>query len=317
MAQRKGQGKRSNVKSKPVASKRTGSKSSRSRGAGSAAAGKAIAEAELAIARAKASAFVDLDPARAFAHFRPLAEKEPTDGLLAFTGQPLLLRGNVVAALEAMGPHLATAVAALREPRVQELFELPALVMALDFATTRVPIAKLSAGEIDAMLSEGAPWRELTLKYLEVVSHPLLDLLPRERVAKIRAGTGKLDKAEDFVAIPGLFAEYASALDGKHPFAVDRLDLLATLGGTLLQQVTPGNAPMVIAKRTPEALVRDQLAHLVSERFDHLQVLAAVALGKRAADALLPALRSAISFGTPTQPAPAPQTNVTPAGTTA
>jgi hypothetical protein len=131
------------------------------------------------IAAARAAAFTDQSPERAFNHFRPLAEQVPTADLPVFTGQPLLMRVNILAALDAVEPHLAAAVSALREPRLEEIFELPALVMGLDFAAGRVPVAKLSAGEIEKMLTEGAPWRELMLRYLEVAAHPLISLLPR------------------------------------------------------------------------------------------------------------------------------------------
>jgi hypothetical protein len=207
------------------------------------------------------------------------------------------MRANIRAALAAVEPHLASAVLALRDPKLKEVFELPSLVMALDFAVVRVPVAKLSAGDIDRMLTEGGPWRELMLGFLEVASHPLLNLLPRERVAAVRAGAGKLDRARDFVALPGLFAEFAEALSGKHPFPADKLDLLATLGGALVQQVRPGNAVTEVAKRGAESILRDQLAALVADRYDLLQVLATVALGKRKADELLPALRASVALG--------------------
>ncbi|MEP7119675.1 MAG: hypothetical protein ABJE95_02150 [Byssovorax sp.] len=251
------------------------------------------------IAAARARAFTDDAPATAFAHFRPMAEKIATADLAVFTGQPLLLRANILTALEAIEPHLDAAVRALREPRLELVFELPALVMALSFGVGRVPIAKLSAGEIEKMLAEGAPFRELMLSFLEIAAHPLLNLLPRERVAAVRAGTGKLDKAEDFVAIPGLLAEFESALAGKHPFPAATIDLLATLGGTLVKQLRPGNAIAEVAKRTKESILRDQLASMVVDRYDHLQVLTTIALGKRKADALLPALRSSVGFGRP------------------
>jgi hypothetical protein len=245
------------------------------------------------IAAAQATAFKDETPALAFAHFRHLAEAVPTENLVIFTGQPLLMRANIRAALQALEPHLEKAVNALRTPALQEIFELPSLVMGLEFASGRVPVAKLSTGEIERMLSDGAPWRELMLSYLEIVSHPLIGLVPRERVAAVRAGRGKLDQAQDFVALPGLFAEFAPAIANKHPFPADKIDLLATLGGALVQNVKPGNAPTTITKRTIESILRDQFAHLVVERYDQLLVMAALALGKRKADELLPALRTA------------------------
>ena len=249
------------------------------------------------IVAARNAAFKDDTPANAFAHFRPMAELVETADLAVFTGQPLLLRANILTALDAIEPHLDAAVRALREPRLELVFELPALIMALEFGVGRVPVAKLSAGEIEKMLAEGAPWRELMLSFLEVASHPLINLLPRERVAAVRAGTGKLDQAQDYVAIPGLFAEFLEALAGKHPFPAEKIDLLATLGGTLVKHVRPGNAIVEVAKRSKESILRDQLASMVADRYDHLQVLATIALGKRKADELLPALRSSVGFG--------------------
>jgi hypothetical protein len=261
-----------------------------------------LTAAEIIMA-AKDAAFKEETPASAFAHFRPFAEAVPTADLVVFTGQPLLMRANIRAALLALEPHLATAVNALRTPSLQAIFELPSLVMGLEFAVGRVPIAKLSTGEIERLLSEGAPWRELMLSYLEIASHPLVGLLPQERVIAVRAGRGKLDQAQDFVAIAGLFAEFAPSLAGKHPFHAGKLDLLATLGGTLVQNVKPGNAPTTVAKRSIESILRDQFAHLVVERYDQLLVMAALALGKRKADELLPALRaSAPRHETPAAP---------------
>ena len=262
---------------------------------------KSAAKPAVIIAAARAAAFADEAPAKAFAHFRPMAEQVPTADLAVFTGQPLLLRANILAALAAVEPHLEAAVSALREPRLVEVFELPSLIMALEFAVGRVPVAKLSAGEIEKMLAEGAPWRELMLSFLEVAAHPLINLLPRERVAAVRAGKGKLDQSQDFVAIPGLFAEFAAALAGKSPFPPEKIDLLATLGGTLVKHVRPGNAISEVAKRTKEAILRDQLAAMVVARYDHLQVLAAVALGNRKAAELLPALRASVGFSRPAE----------------
>jgi hypothetical protein len=247
------------------------------------------------IAMARASAFTDEAPGRAFAHFRPLAAQVRTADLPVFTGQALLLRATVRATLAAVEPYLPEAVRALRAPKLKEVFELPSLAMGLDFAAARVPVVTLSTGEIEAMLIEGRPWRELMLTYLEVVSHPLLGIVPRERVAAVRDGSGELDKGRDFVALPGLFTEFQEALVAKHPFSADKLDLLATLGGALVREVRPGAAAVEVRKRSAESILRDQLASLVADRYDHLQVLASVALGKRRADDLLPALRSAVA----------------------
>lgn len=95
------------------------------------------------------------------------------------------------------------------------MLELPALVIGLEFAARRVPSAALSAGDIERMLDEGSPWRALTLDFLEVLANPLVGIVPPTRVQAIREGSSRLDRAQDFVAIAGLFLEYAPALTGS------------------------------------------------------------------------------------------------------
>jgi hypothetical protein len=244
-------------------------------------------------------AFTDETPEKAFHHFQPLAEEVPVEGLEVFTGQPLVMHTNVLAALAAVEPHLPAAIDKLRDPPLLEILELPALVMALQFGTRRVPLSHLSPHEIEAMLREGNPLRSLTLSYREVVSHPLVGLLPQERIRAIRHGKGKLDMAQDFADIAGVFHEFAAALEGRHPFSTEQLQRLGELGTVLVLQLRPGQAPPPASVRSPESLVRDQLAKVVADRYDDLQVLATVALGKRRADELLPALRSFVPAGSP------------------
>jgi hypothetical protein len=258
------------------------------------------------VAAARKAAFTTNDPKLAFDHYRSLAERVATAELGPFTGQPLLMRHNVLAALATLEPHLGVAAARLQNPGFREAFELPTLVLALDYAVGRVPVVSLSRGEIADMLREGSPWRELTLSFLEIVSHPLLALVPRERVAAVRKGTGKLDSARDFVAIPGLFAEFAGALEGKHPFPPETLERLGVLGSALVAEMQPGGAVVAAAPRSPEAILRDQLAKLVEDGYDALQVIATVALGKRAADEMLPALRTKVGVAAK-EPTAAPE----------
>ncbi len=246
------------------------------------------------IQQARAEAFSDLTPQRAFEHFKPVATRQPVEGLTAFNGRPLVMFANVKAALELLVPVLPKVLEAMRNPRLREIFELPALAMALEYANSRVPGVKLSQGEIDALLAEAGPLRAVLLDYLTVVSHPLVNLVPPERVQRIRSGHGKLDSAQDCVAIPGMFYEFSSALAGKHPFTAAQIERIEELGTMLIQQIRPGGVAKEAATRSPEALVRDQLAAVVVERFDHLLVLATVGLGKAKADATLPALRSAV-----------------------
>src|ERR1700709_205885 len=53
------------------------------------------------IAAARNAAFVSTDPAKALAHFTPLANAVSTDGLTPFNGSPLVMLSNVKKALAA------------------------------------------------------------------------------------------------------------------------------------------------------------------------------------------------------------------------
>ncbi len=250
--------------------------------------------AEEVIRRARAEAFTDMTPKKAFEHFKPEAERVATEGLVVFTGRPLVMLANVNKALETLTPALPKVLDEMRRPRLRDVFELPSMVMGLEFASSRVPAAKLSQGEIDRLYAEAAPWRALMLDYLTVAANPLLKLVPAERVQAARAGTGKLDGAQDCVAIAGMFDEFATALAGKHPFTAEQFARVEELGTILVQQIRPGGAVKGSTARPPEAVLRDQFAAAVTERYDHLLVMASIAFGKARADELLPALRSAV-----------------------
>ena len=112
------------------------------------------------------------------------------------------------------------------------------------------------------------------------------------------------------MTLPSVFVEFASALEGKHPFSSAQLARLGELGNALVASIRPKNAPLPATTRTPEAILRDQLARLVEDRYDSLGVALTVAVGRRKADEMLPALRASLATP-PTAPA-APVTPVAP-----
>lgn len=253
-----------------------------------------VSSAEGRVAAARAAAFVTTNQAEAFAHFRPLAELVPTEGLSPSPGKLALVRSNITEALEVLSPELPRVAAAMVDPPLQEVLELPALALALSFAASRVPARSYSAGEIAAARADLAPLREVTLNYLEVAAHPLVALVPAERVQAIRSGKGPLDNAQDGVAIAGMFAEFAPSLEGRHPFTAAQLDQLEEVGNALVQTLQPGNAVSAPAGEPHEAAVlRDQFEALLVERYELLKLCAAVALKPARAQALIPALRRA------------------------
>lgn len=252
-------------------------------------------DARSLVALARKAAFVTTDPAAAFAHFRAEAEKVPVTGLSVFTGRAAIVQVNVQRALAALDPGLEVVAQRLADAPLRAVLELPSLALALGFAAGRVPARKLSEGEIRAALEELSPLRAATLAYLEVAASPVVKLVPAERVRAIRAGTGKLDAAQDAVAIAGIFEEFGEDIAGRHPFTAEQIARLSELGAVLVQQIRPGDAPAAPTSRAPTSVLRDQFAALVSERYDQLRVLASVAFGAASANAKIPALRSFIA----------------------
>ena len=258
---------------------------------------------------AQKSAFQSMDPAACFAHFRPLAEQVPTEGLAVFNADAALVLQNVKTAVSVLGPRLPEVALRLVDPPFVAVLELPSLALALLHAANRVPARKLSEGEIRDALAEVAPMRALTLTFLDVASDPALGLLPTERVRAVRAGKGPLDLAGDAVVLSDLFAEYGESLSGKHPFRPEQLTRMAELGALLLQSLKPGRAPASATAREPAAVLRDQFAALLADRYEELRLCASVVFRPSQAAVVIPALRAssgqasaATEAGEPTKP---------------
>lgn len=97
-----------------------------------------------------------------------------------------------------------------------QLAERPSLVLATLFADTQIDHAA-PASELQRLLASGSVLRSLLLKTAESLAKA--GLLSATAVAKIRAGTGKLDAARDCVELAALFGKDAAALRGKSPVA--------------------------------------------------------------------------------------------------
>lgn len=252
-------------------------------------------------------AFTTSDPAEAFRHFRPLAEKEALGGDASLRHDPALGLYNIDLGLSALRPRLAELHAKCPVLDIASLLELPALALALIHATDRVPSSTASVGEFDAALRRLHPLRGSTLGYLEIAAE--LELVPAGRVRAIREGSGPLDAARDALAIVALFDEYSEALKARHPFTRSQFTALAETGRWLLSNLTPGGARSVAAARSPEAMLRDRIASMLGRRHDDLRTAGVVIFGIDLVDHFVPPLWSAVRrvSEVTTEPAPAPQ----------
>ena len=220
--------------------------------------------------------FTTSDGHAAFEHFVPVVSAfAAADVPVARGKDPSLAQHNVGVGCDVMAPHLDAVASKLPGGvTVTELRELPTLMLALVYARGRVGHAPPSG--IEERLAQVSAPRDQTLRYLEVAADR--GLVPAGRVEAIRAGTGKLDKARDCVAIAGMFAEYAATLAGKHPFSAAELDLLATHGAWLVAHLKPVGAKDPF-ERAPEALLVDRFWKEVERRYDALRLAAAHVFG--------------------------------------
>ncbi|MBL9003025.1 MAG: hypothetical protein JNJ46_02200 [Myxococcales bacterium] len=252
-----------------------------------------------------------LSPAAAYSRFLPEAMKLPLSQVVAARLDPQLAFGNVQAAVAAIRPELARIGRELPAVNTHDLESLPDLAAALLHACERAAIKPVKAEALAQKLAALHALREPMLLVAEGLA--LLGMLPKERVAQIRAGSGPFDAAQDGVALAELYRAHASALRGKQPFSDAQLTQIETQGQELMQLVTPSGArPAMTAGQTEAIEVRDRLAALLEERYGMLRRVAVYLWGDAAADKV-PMLRSRLRAGKASQdPVPAPTPVPTP-----
>lgn len=251
--------------------------------------------------------FTTSDANEAYRHFLPLVQAEvPADHAEICRLSVDLVRANVDRGVGAIRPHLGRVVEKLPLCPIDGMLELPSLALGLVAAAGRV-VAAASEREIETRLEKFRPMRDLTLRQLEIFAE--LKLVPKQRVAAIRRGSGPVDSARDGVDIVGVFHELAETLDGKHPFSPDYLAAMAEHASWLLVQLKPRGAQQKPSERSPEAVVRDQFWTVVNRRYDHLREAGVAVFGLRQLDAHVPP----IGARTPSPSAAQPTVKVKPA----
>lgn len=236
--------------------------------------------------------FVTDSSQAAYEHFLPLVKAIPTDGLDVCRADLAIARVNIDAGIAAITPHLATVKTKLPHCPVNDVLELPALILATSFSTTKI-VAPASNREIEQRLAAMRPMREAALKQLEVFA--ILGTIPTGVPAAIRKGSGSLDAAQDAIAIPGVFHDYRDRIDGKHPFTSEMLKKLGEDGDWLAKHLKPWGAKDAPAERDPASIVRDQLWAIINERHEHLRQAGAVVFGIKDLDARVPPLGARVA----------------------
>ncbi|WP_437737294.1 hypothetical protein [Sorangium sp. So ce1335] len=149
--------------------------------------------------------------------------------------------------------------------------ELPDIARALLFASREALSRAASPKEIEKALQEISGPREELLTQAELFARR--GLLDKERVAQIRAGSGKYDTARDGMELAALFTQHAEALKGLHPFTREEIEKLRRTSEWLLENLTPAGARAEAKRREkgPAEDARDRLWTLIVQRYGHVR----------------------------------------------
>jgi len=154
---------------------------------------------------------------------------------------------------------------------VKQLLDLPDIGRALLFALGKVVSRVASPGEIDKAIKEISGPREQLLDQAEILAKR--GKLDKDRVAKIRAGSGKFDMARDGVDLVELFTEHAGSLKGLHPFSNAELEQLRKTSEWLLENLSPAGARTGVKKKSAAEDRRDRLWTMMVKRHPKLRVI--------------------------------------------
>jgi hypothetical protein len=144
------------------------------------------------------------------------------------------------------------------------------LARALMLAAQQVALP-VSTGEINENLAIVSKHRDPILTTAEVLAAK--GILPREEVAKIRAGTGKYDIASDGIALADLFAAHADTVKGKHAFTDQDFAEMREAAEWLLDHLTPTGAKKTPSAKSDAADLRDRLWTLLVAGHSDLRVM--------------------------------------------
>ncbi|UQA58769.1 hypothetical protein [Polyangium aurulentum] len=172
------------------------------------------------------------DAAAAFAEVRPEMDALAKDDLAVInTDIPRAVSIAIGAA-----PHLvalrARFVEELPKHAVQYLDNLEKYALAAWYAHLVALPAPSPENTVKKLMEEGAPLRESLLVGAEALAHA--GFFDRERVAKIRSGTGYVDSASDLVALSALFSEHWAAVGNKTAIEWSQVERAAELGPQIL-----------------------------------------------------------------------------------
>ena len=186
----------------------------------------------------------------AFNEFRELAWSLSKDRLSRSRGKALVARGNLLTSIENLRPHRALLEERWNKARVDRLFSGLGVADGLVFAERRAEGIEASEKTLRADIARSYVTRDLLISTLELMAK--FGLLPAERVAALRSGTGPLDTALDNIGAVAVFREFEKKLAGKTPVTLALLEEAQTLGNSLQARITPEDQQATPSQEEPD-----------------------------------------------------------------
>ena len=248
----------------------------------------------------------------ALAHFRAEAAAVPADQLQICRADPRVVLVNLKLGIKstlATEEQIAFVQEHLSKIALKPLLDLPNLGRALIMAVSDVVRHAASPGDIQAKIDFIRDPREQLLSLAEVLAQR--GKLDKDKVAKVRAGSGKYDMAHDVVILVGMFRESAAKLAGLHPFSDEELGKYLSAGEWLMENITPDGARVEERKKTEAEHTRDQLWTLIVERHAALRKIGFYLHGEEI-DRHVPKLLSRVSAAEIAEEAAPPAAPVAP-----
>jgi hypothetical protein len=139
-------------------------------------------------------------------------------------------------AVSAFEKQLVAEIVAFDKTRVKDVIDLGlAVVFAVEQANRLAPGGV--AMVLGPLQARGRFLREIMLDGAELMAKK--KLIPASEVARIRAGQGAIDSANDLVSLAALFNKYEKAIAGKHPITAEEIAEAEDIGGQLLAILKP------------------------------------------------------------------------------
>ena len=240
--------------------------------------------------------------------YLPEAQKLPADKLAEHRADPQLAYQNARRGAENVLVQLARIEEELPFADVEAVRTLPRVAQGLLFAALQVNRDLGSPGTIEALVERAYPIRRRLLKAAEALVDA--NVIADDDVAPIRPGRGKVDVANDCVALAAVFRKHASGTAGKT--AITAADIAeADEVGSKLQTLLKTKGTPADTRPTPALAAaidaRSRFWTLVEQRHEMTWRIGAWLWG-RAVDEHVPPLQSRTvsrAAAAPAKPAPA------------